>query len=427
MNSCSHSVRKNCGRRVHAAAAAILVLAIPALGWAGSGHTTAMTPMREYYISPSGNDSNPGTKGAPFLTFQKADLVIRPGVTIHVLPGTYSGYTARNTIKITANGTRAARIRWVAEKKWQARIVGHVNPANGLGWGIAIQGSYVDLVGFDVTSNANMGIWVLGSHVRVIGNHVHDIPGQPGCSSSGASGIEQGNYSGGYMEVNANVVHNIGAGGPGSCNKYHGISLAAPYDSAVNNVSYHNASKGIGTWHAAAHNTISNNTVFDNDVGILVGAGDSPCNKSCLADYMIVSNNIIYNNKTIGFWQYSKAGRHNVYTHNLAFANRVRDVLLQGNCAHPSSDTCNSFVKAVYQDPQFVNATGNFFTGDYHLKPISPAVKAGTFIGEPRSDFDGCLRIPGYAPDLGVFRSAQKLEKKAENSSTEMTRRIKNP
>ena len=365
-----------------------------------SGTQAGENPIRELYISPDGSDSNPGTKSAPFSSFEKADSVVRAGDTVYVLPGMYNGYTARNTIKIATSGAKSARIRWVAKTKWGARIIGHVNPANGLGWGIAIAGNYVDLVGFDVTSDANMGVWVLGTHVRVVGNHIHDVPGQRGCSSSGAAGVEQGNYSGGYMEVIANVVHNVGAGGPGSCNKYHGISLAAPFDSAVNNISYHNASQGIGTWHAASHNRINNNTVFDNDVGILVGAGDSPCQQTCFADYMVVSNNIMYHNKATGFWQYSKAGQHNIYTNNLAFANGDRNVLLQGDCGGAAFATCNSFVKAIYADPQFVNPTGNFFTGDYHLKRGSPALKAGTVIGAPPNDLDGRSRPGGALPTL---------------------------
>jgi parallel beta-helix repeat protein len=211
------------------------------------------------------------------------------------------------------------------------------------------------------------------------------------------------------MEVIANVVHDIGRGGPGSCNKYHGIYLAAKYDTAVNNISYRNASKGISTWHAATHNTISNNTVFDNDVGILVGAGDSPCYRTCSVDYVVVSNNIMYRNKTIGFWQYSKAGLHNVYTNNLAFANRVQDVLLQGCFAKK----CNSFDRALNTDPQFMNPTGDFFTGDYHLKGVSRALKAGTIVGAPLIDFDGRTRAAGSAPDLGAYESGEQLANKA--------------
>lgn len=392
----------------HAASAVITLLIIacmPAVGFPGHRSSAAERSVRDFYISPKGSDSNLGTKAGPFLSFAKADSVVRPGDTVHVLPGTYRGYTAQKTIRVTTGGSASAPIRWIAETKWAARIVGHVNPDNDLGWGILVAGDYIDLIGFDVTSDANMGIWVTGNHVRVIGNHVHDIPGQPGCTSYGASGIEQGNYSGGSMEVIGNVVHHIGAGGPGSCNKYQGIYLAAPYDKAVNNISYHNASKGIAAWHAATHNTISNNTVFDNDVGILVGAGDSPCYQNCSADYMVVSNNIIYHNRSIGFWQYSGVGPHNTYSNNLTFANGVENAFLQGNCGNTTSATCNTFANVLNLDPQFVSPTGDFFTGDYHVKDTSRARKAGTALGVPPTDFDGKPRGTGFAPDLGAYSS----------------------
>jgi hypothetical protein len=119
----------------------------------------------------------------------------------------------------------------------------------------------------------------------------------------------------------------------------------------------------------------------------------------------------MYHNKTIGFWQYSKAGQHNTYTNNLVFANGVRNVLLRGNCGNASVVTCNSFDKAVFANPQFVNPTGSFFTGDYHLKGTSPALKAGTVVGAPPTDFDGRSRLEALAPDLGVYESGEQLAK----------------
>jgi hypothetical protein len=87
-------------------------------------------------------------------------------------------------------------------------------------------------------------------------------------------------------------------------------------------------------------------------------------------------------------------------------------VLLQGPCGKVAITTCNSFHRAVIADPQFVNPTGNFFTGDYHLKGISPALKAGTVVGAPPEDFEGKSRAAGFAPDLGAYQSGEQLAKK---------------
>ncbi|MCX7917164.1 MAG: DUF1565 domain-containing protein, partial [bacterium] len=42
-----------------------------------------------YYVSPSGDDKNPGTKEKPFRTIQKAAGIVNPGDTIFILPGEY--------------------------------------------------------------------------------------------------------------------------------------------------------------------------------------------------------------------------------------------------------------------------------------------------------------------------------------------------
>ena len=42
-----------------------------------------------YFVSPSGNDTNPGTEARPFLTIGKSALVAAPGDTVNILAGTY--------------------------------------------------------------------------------------------------------------------------------------------------------------------------------------------------------------------------------------------------------------------------------------------------------------------------------------------------
>ena len=57
----------------------LLIAAAPAVGLPGPSLGTAEKSVRDFYISPQGSDSNPGTKAGPFLSFAKADSVVRPG------------------------------------------------------------------------------------------------------------------------------------------------------------------------------------------------------------------------------------------------------------------------------------------------------------------------------------------------------------
>jgi nitrous oxidase accessory protein NosD len=48
------------------------------------------TPTREWYVSPTGNDSNAGTQASPFRTISRAVLAVSAGERVHVLAGTYA-------------------------------------------------------------------------------------------------------------------------------------------------------------------------------------------------------------------------------------------------------------------------------------------------------------------------------------------------
>src|SRR5882672_7932148 len=46
-----------------------------------------------FFVSPSGNDNNPGTQAAPFKSITKAQSVATSGDTVTLRGGTYSGFT----------------------------------------------------------------------------------------------------------------------------------------------------------------------------------------------------------------------------------------------------------------------------------------------------------------------------------------------
>jgi len=146
---------------------------------------TAGSGGKAYYVSPSGNDDNDGSQGHPFATIQKAAKVVKPGTIVHVLPGTYT-----QPVTLREDGTAKARISFISDIKWGAKIktTGTKDP-----W--TTRADYIDIIGFDITSTGSRdGITNLGSYIRTIGNHVHDIPG--GCDSIGGAGIDDGDYTG---------------------------------------------------------------------------------------------------------------------------------------------------------------------------------------------------------------------------------------
>ncbi len=189
----------------------------------------------------------------------------------------------------SAKGTASARITFVSETQWGATLIS-TSKGNSAVW--ENEGDYVDIKGFDLTGSGSLGIFNQGSHVRIIGNHVHDIPAW-GCGQNGGAGIHNGNPSARDDDVIGNVVNNVGDY-KNPCPRVQGIYYANLGGRASDNIIYRNQGWGIHAWYAASRTVIVNNSVFNNGYGgILIGAPDDP---SRLNDYTVVSNNIVYRN-----------------------------------------------------------------------------------------------------------------------------------
>jgi parallel beta-helix repeat protein len=367
---------------------AVLLFNIGMHGLESTGRS-ALAGGRNYYVSPNGSDRNDGSLKHPWATIEHAASRLLPGDTVHVLPGAYRG-----RITTAASGLHDASITYISQEKWKAQIIGDV--IDGSTWDN--RGNYVDIVGFDVSGIGRTGLYNDGSHVRFIGNHVHDIAGPTSarCDNGGA-GIFHGNYSGSDNDTIGNRVHDIGWTNSYLCatsgSQVHGIYHANRGGHILNNLVYHNRAYGIHLWHAASDVVISGNTVFNNgSSGLIVGAGDKP--QGNRADNCLVSNNIFAYNGRYGFVESGNTGTHNRYTNILTFENKLGPSQLQnGNLA---TDTINS-------DPQFVNYTGDS-RGDYRLKANSPALHSGSTEGAPADDIEGRLRS-GSDIDIGAYQS----------------------
>ncbi len=360
--------------------------------------------VTDYYVSPSGSNTNAGTTaGAAFKTISKAVTMVAAGGTVHVAAGTYS-----ENITTTANGTASARIRYVSDTHWGAKIIGSGTEAM---W--TNNGSYTDIVGFDITGSGRLGIVNMGSYTLMSGNHVHNLAVSGGCTGSGGAGIVDANYSGSDCDIIGNVVHDIGV--PGACNGVQGIYHSNLRGHIMNNIVYRASAFGIHLWHAATDVVIANNTVFANGSsgmggGIVIGDGDSP--GGIVMNNTKIINNIVFNNPASSITEYCYSGVNCIGSGNI-----VSNNVVYGNGSGISLKV-GSAVGTITTDPQFVNYQADG-TGNYHLKSTSPAIDKGISTNAPSTDLDGNARPQGAGYDIGAYE--YMLTTGIENSSLDET------
>lgn len=348
-------------------------------GGSGNNGSAPSSPqtVADLYVSPQGNDSSSGSSASPWKTLQHAADSVSPGATVHVAPGDYLG-----PVESRISGTANARISFVSDTRWAARI--HSFGAESA-W--TNRGSYVDIQGFDLTGDGRIGIMNLGSSVQLVGNYVHDIPA-PGCTDNGGAGIVNANDKSSGNDIVGNVVHDIGNIST-PCNRVHGIYASGSGGHVWNNIAYRNQGFGIHLYHKASGIVVSNNLVFANGTGgLLVGAdGGGPP-----AERMLVTNNIVMHNSGVGIWEFGAIGRLNRYLNNIVFANGTPFQLQSRNA---TSGTISS-------DPKLRNFRPDG-SGDYRPSADSPALHSGTSEGSPPFDINGVKR-PSGSCDIGPFQ-----------------------
>jgi len=316
---------------------------------------------KHLYVATTGSDTNPGTQAEPFLTIAHADSLASAGYTIHVAPGTYkvSAPATRSAgIRTGRSGTASARIKFVSDIKWGAKIV---FSGAGIAWNS--KGAYVDIDGFDISGSGRGGILVEGGNELVTRNFIHDLEVSGGCTGQGGAAIGTWGPVGAAV-IDANLIRNVGvqwvAGR--SCNTVQGIYVTNQNNRVSNNVISGVAAVGINSWHGATGSTMVNNTIFGNKMGIVIGHGDSGAT-AIGTNNNYVANNIVYGNG-YGISEMGKVGAHNRYADNVVYSNGT-DWRVNGD------------VKGtISADPMFVNYQQNGL-GDYRLRASSPAVGKG--------------------------------------------------
>src|ERR1700734_3534464 len=138
-------------------------------------------PNSSFYVSTTGNDSNPGTETAPWRTIQHAADTVRAGSTVNVQGGVYEELVSINKSGNATDG-------FITFRSYPGEIAildaGRFTPTGRSGILTIRNKSYIRIEGFEIRNYRTaerrltpLGISVIGagSHIELLKNNVHHI------------------------------------------------------------------------------------------------------------------------------------------------------------------------------------------------------------------------------------------------------------
>ncbi|HEY3329084.1 MAG TPA: right-handed parallel beta-helix repeat-containing protein [Capsulimonadaceae bacterium] len=158
-----------------------------------------------------------------------------------------------------------------------------------------------------------------------------------------------------------------------------------------NNLTFNNGGSGIHSFHSHRVDIV-NNTAYLNGVSPELNWGQIFVQMS---DDTLIANNILVSKpgqpiNTVGQWSGDQKSTNVVRSNNVYFGGIAPK--LMGD-------------KDVVADPLFVNPSADPAVADFHLKPGSPAIGAGTLgVLVPWLDLDGKPRVSTGRPDIGCYQ-----------------------
>jgi MYXO-CTERM domain-containing protein len=404
-------------------------------------------PAAEYYVSPTGSDSNPGTQASPFATLTKGNGTAAAGDTIWMRGGTYnttgqitlskSGTSDTNRTKIWAYPGEVPIIDF---SNYSLASSGSDNPA------ITVTGSWMHLKGLEI---ANGKVGSNGSHSYSMlrtkgasnntfellnihngfgpglfidtgngGNLIlncdshdnYDINGSQGdgqngdgfgvhYQTSGPSTIVRGcrawhnsddGYDLIYQEVPVTVENNFatgcGYGGSGNGNGFKmGSSGTGIRHLVQNNVAWKNSAAGFYANHSSGGNTWYNNTSYNNGT-----------------QYNMLASSFAADGRTIATAVITLTGtKVHIMRNNIGFPNKnsnMNGVDTQFNSwdlgITPAASDFASISDTGCTGPREADGSMPAACTFMHLTAGSPMIDKGTDVGLP---------YVGKAPDLGAY------------------------
>jgi hypothetical protein len=369
----------------------------------------------DYYLAPplQSSEVGKGTQASPFTSTWYYNHVLKPGDTLHVLPGTYT-----TMLYLTASGSAAGGyIAIVGDPT--SRPIFHVTSGSAIQ--LKAGTSYVSISGLDVSSSATngSGIYTEGAtpvhHLRIFNNYVHDCGGaglglvhndyltivgnvvwnNSALSSQDTSGIDiyqptnTDTAPGVHITVAQNIVYNnyntIPQPGQANVSDGNGIilddgdhtqlgylSTAPAYTGGIlveNNVVYNNGGRAIHVYYTN-NVVVRNNTTYMNEASAAFSAAKFGEIMTVNASNVQIYNNIMYPRGN-GYYGYVGINSSNIDADYNQYFNGG-SYRLTATSGGPLWGTHN-----FTADPLFVAPTTNPATADFHVHTTSPALAAG--------------------------------------------------
>ena len=378
-----------------------------------------------YYVSPTGNNTNPGTISQPFATLQKAHDVANPGDTIYMRGGTYM-LSAPTTISRSGSSGNLIKISNYPD---EVPIIDGISLTNS-GWpGIQMNSaSWWHFQGLEIKNAPMHGIYLNGASSNNIVEHCnlhHNVR----LNTNGAGVLVTGT-SGNNLILNNDAHHNGLFGSTGG----DGVSVTdtkATGNVLRGNRVWRNNDDGIDLWNAA-NVLVENNWSWENGyddnfvthggngTGFKLGGGGTGDGNH------IVRNNVAWRNTHNGFDDnsadipmvlYNNTGYENgrIAGTNFAFYTGIANVLKNNLAFTPNTVSFNGAVQHTFNSWN-VAATvslADFVTLDFAANlgarqadgslPVSNFLRLATGSDLVDKGVNVGIAYTGSVPDLGAY------------------------
>ena len=390
-----------------------------------------------YYVSPQGNDANPGTLTRPWRTLSRAAERVAPGDTVYVHGGVY-----QEAVDFSTSGTGEYPIKILAYPGDIPIIDGNnfQIPHQDGGSLLELSGDYVTASGIEVRYSSYLGVLVSGPHSVAdnINSH-HNLHG--GMRASGDYSVIQNSL------VWSNDMQNYGGIYPAGDSTGLTASRHPNYVTLRNNTVFGNWGIGMSTYESNGTTLIGNisydnfgpnvyisdatNVMFELNFIYTTGAMNSPdqvgiqmgdeVSNPPSSDITII-NNIVYNtDRNLACWEGSTGKMHNVLIANNTFVNSREEsgVLFKDGLLFENVKFINNLILQEGDLPVISLANshpGLTFSNNLWSKPPRDSASGpGDIIGDPLLAKTGdqytpeWFKLTGYSPAISKALSLPQV------------------